>query len=303
MPEFSTQSDGVDVARIMEQVRDRIKEKHGEDYTEQQIRELANVKLEGLLEPAEGRPELVEGSRRRRREHDAAPAPSAPESFEFGPQSIYASRGFLGWLLYPVRRLLAPVLKLFFDVDPIVRALQVQREINAQHAQFVDRVARLLALSNSRLAAREEIDALNYEVMNNLVLEMTRLSIDMKNHRTRVESVAGRLDFNERRARATENIGQRRDAARAAADAGSGEEQAEGAEPKRRRRRRGRRRSTRTATDAEAAAAAEGPAGETAAPAGEPADETPAPAGPAEPPSESKPPPAAQPSGEPDPPS
>ncbi len=292
MSEFSTQSDGVDVVRIMEQVRDRIKEKHGEDYTEQQIRELANVKLEGLLEPAKARPETVERAGRRRREQEAAPAPSAAESFEFGPQSIYASRGFLGWLLYPVRRLLSPVLKLFFDVDPIVRALQVQREINAQHAEFVDRVARLLALSNSRLADREEIDALNYEVMNNLVLEMTRLSVDMKNHRMRVESVAGRLDFNERRARAADGVVQRRDEARTAADASGGEGQAEGAEPKRRRRRRGRRRSARTATDAEGtAAAAEKPEGDAAA-----AD------APAEAPRESESPPSAEPSGEPDPP-
>ncbi len=293
MSEFSTQSDGVDVVRIMEQVRDRIKEKHGEDYTAQQVRELANVKLEDLLEPAKARPELVDRSRRRQREQEAAPAPSAPESFEFGPQSIYASRGFLGWLLYPVRRLLSPILKLFFNVDPIVQALQVQREINAQHAAFVDRVARLLALSNSRLAAREEIDALNYEVMNNLVLEMTRLSVDMKNHRARVESVAGRLDFSERQARAVEGVVQRRDAAHAAADADSGEGQVEGAEPKRRRRRRGRRRSTRTATDTEGASAA----GEQAADDAAPPDGTP------EPPSESESPPAAQPAGEPDPPS
>ena len=293
MSEFSTQSDGVDVVRIMEQVRDRIKEKHGEDYTEQQVRELASVKLEGLLEPAKARPELVDRSGRRRREQEAAPTPSAPEAFEFGPQSIYASHGFLGWLLYPVRRLLGPVLKLFFNVDPIVHALQVQREINAQHAQFVDRVARLLALSNSRLAAREEIDALNYEVMNNLVLEMTRLSIDMKSHRARVESVAGRLDFSERQARAAEGVVQRRDAARAAADADSGDGQAEGAEPKRRRRRRGRRRPARTATDAE---------GESAAGA-QPADDAAPPDGTPEPPSESESPPAAQPAGEPDPPS
>ena len=297
MSEFSTQSDGVDVARIMEQVRDRIKEKNGEDYTEQQVRELAHVKLEGLLEPARARPELVDRSRQRRREQEAAPAPSAPESFEFGPQSIYASRGFLGWLLYPVRRLLSPILKLFFNVDPIVQALQVQREINAQHVQFVDRVARLLALSNARLAAREEIDALNYEVMNNLVLEMTRLSVDMKNHRARVESVAGRLDFDERRARAVEGVAQRRDEARAAAEAGSGEEQAEGAEPKRRRRRRGRRRPARTATDAEAT-----PAEATPAAGAQPADEAAPPDGTPAPPSESESPPAAQPAGESDPP-
>ena len=55
---------------------------------------------------------------------------------------------------------------------------------------------------NERFVAREELQALNYEVLNNLVVELTRLSIDLKNHKIRVESVAGRLDFDERRARA-----------------------------------------------------------------------------------------------------
>ena len=53
-------------------------------------------------------------------------------------------------------------------------------------------------------------DALTYEVMNNLALEMTRLAIDMKNHKMRVESIAARLDFDERRARALETVVQGR---------------------------------------------------------------------------------------------
>ena len=62
MPEFSIQSDGVDVVRIMEQVRDRIKEKHGEDYTEQQIRELANVNR-GAMEADHRRTDLFKRRR------------------------------------------------------------------------------------------------------------------------------------------------------------------------------------------------------------------------------------------------
>ena len=56
---------------------------------------------------------------------------------------------------------------------------------------FIDRTIRLFDLTSSRLTAREKIDDLNYEVLNNLVIEMTRLSIEMKNHRQRVESIAG----------------------------------------------------------------------------------------------------------------
>ena len=91
-----------------------------------------------------------------------------------------------------------------------------------------------------------------YEVLNNLVVEMTRLAIDMKNHRMRVESVAARLDFDERRARALEQIVQFRAPSASGDDApakagpvaaGDGKEENGGGEKRRRRRRRGRRRS------------------------------------------------------------
>ena len=51
-----------------------------------------------------------------------------------------------------------------------------------------------------------EIDALYFEVIHNLVFEMTRLGIDTKNAKMRVESIASRLEFNERRARALESV-------------------------------------------------------------------------------------------------
>jgi hypothetical protein len=46
--------------------------------------------------------------------------------------------------------------------------------------------------------------------MHNLVLELTRLSIEVKNLKMRVESVSGRLDFSDRRARALESVVQYR---------------------------------------------------------------------------------------------
>ena len=70
--------------------------------------------------------------------------------------------------------------------------------------------ADLNAVNLLREAAREkqrmEIDALYYEVIHNLVFEMTRLGIDTKNVKMRVESIASRLEFNERRARALESV-------------------------------------------------------------------------------------------------
>lgn len=286
MAEFNVQSESIDVERIMEQIRSRIKEKRGEDYTEDQIRELAGVKLERFLDPDNVRSDLVERYREQRKGSQTKLAfpetlrepPPAPESYAFDPDIIYrSSRGLAGRILYGIRKALSPVLKFFINVGPIVHALHVQREINERQneainwmvqtqAEFIDRVTKLFEMSSSRLAAREEIDALNYELMNNLVVEMTRLSIEMKNHRMRVESVAGRLDFNERRARALEGVVQYREGARSrsteegggTADAGG---TADGSAPKRRRRRRGRRRPPRPE-----GAAPEGATGETGGP-------------------------------------
>lgn len=182
MAEFEIKSDSVDVKRVMEQIRQRIREKRGVDYTKQQIHELAAVKLEKFLDPKCVRSNLVEHLQRRK------PPPLA--LFEFDEDTVYASsRGQLvGQLIRLIRRLARPLVKMLFNPDPIVFALERQVKIN------------------ERFVAREELHALNYEVLNNLVVELTRLSIDLKNHKMHVESVAGRLDFAERRVRALESV-------------------------------------------------------------------------------------------------
>ena len=52
MSDINVRSDAVDVEQIMRQIRARIREKRGVDYTEEEIRELASVKLETFLDPA-----------------------------------------------------------------------------------------------------------------------------------------------------------------------------------------------------------------------------------------------------------
>ena len=66
MSDFTVRSDSVDVEQIMRQIRARIREKRGVDYTEEEIRELANVKLEKFLDPRKVRSELLEEYRRQR---------------------------------------------------------------------------------------------------------------------------------------------------------------------------------------------------------------------------------------------
>ena len=276
MAEFNIQSDSVDVTRIMEQIRQRIQEKRGRDYTEQQIRELATVKLERFLDPQQVRSNLVEHYRQLKPPEPLDPTPHerpgpTPELFDFNEHTIYASsRGTMGKLIRLIRKLLNPLLKLFFNPTPVVFALTRQAEINAWTLQLLQKQADIAERAGAKFAAREELDALNYEVLNNLVVEMTRLSVDMKNHRSLVESVAGRLDFGERRARALESVVQRRSPQPSPSEEGEGASSTASGRTRRRRRRPRRRPGATTTSDAGThndTVAAAGTPSETAPPA------------------------------------
>jgi len=222
MTDFQIRSDNVDVEQIMGQIRARIREKRGVDYTEEEIRELANVRLEKFLDPRGVRSDLIEQFRRKREA-------TLPPNYQFEDTTLYDThRGILRF----IRKLLNPILKLFFNPAPLVDALHIQAKLNAQQAA---------------------LEPLYYEVIHNLVVETTRLGIEVKNLKMRLESMSSRLDFDERRARALEGVVQYRPgsvpplqppvAARSGGTAGGGDrESADSAERRsRRRRRRGRR--------------------------------------------------------------
>jgi len=188
-PDFNVRSDSVNVEQIMEQIRARIREKRGTDYTEQQIRELAAVKLEKFLDPRGVRSDLLEQFRR------AQPPYEPPElpNFSFEDATLFEShRAPVRW----IRKALLPVLKLFFNPNPLIQALHIQARLNTMNAE---REAR-------REAMRRQMDQLYYELIHNLVVETTRLGIEVKNLKMRLESVSSRLEFNERRARALESV-------------------------------------------------------------------------------------------------
>jgi hypothetical protein len=243
MAEFHVRSDAVDVEHIMRQIRQRITEKRGVDYTEDELKALATVKLEKFLDPGGVRSDLVQQFR------EAHPPEADPPNFAFEDTTLYEThRG----LIRGIRRLLNPLLKLFFNPNPIVDALHIQADLNRRNAQFQSR--------------QRALEHLRYEVMHNLVVELTRAGIEIRNLKMRLDSIAGRLDFDERRQRAFEGVVQHRrpnapredgaPAARPAAqaprepgagpDAGAGPaagsaEGEEGAQRSRRRRRRRRR--------------------------------------------------------------
>jgi hypothetical protein len=181
MAEFNIRTDSVDVEQIMRQIRARIKEKRGVDYTEQQIQELASVKLERFLDPKGVRSDLVEQFKRTR-----GTSPEPP-NYAFEDTTLYEThRGFIRLM----RKLFNPLLKMMFNPNPIVHVLHMQGQINNINSQ--------------QFRVREELDALYYEVIHNLVLEVTRLGIESKNLKMRLESLSSRMDFDERRARALE---------------------------------------------------------------------------------------------------
>src|SRR6185436_9215719 len=157
--------------------------------TEQQIRELAAVKLEKFLDPRGVRSDLLEQFRK------AQPAYNPPElpNYSFEDRTLYEStRAPLRWL----RKLLNPILKLFFNPNPLIQALNIQSRLNTMYGER----------ETKREVTRRAFDQLQYELMHNLVIETTRLSIEVKNLKMRVESLTGRLEFNERRARALESV-------------------------------------------------------------------------------------------------
>src|SRR5262245_48332370 len=183
MAEFNVRSDSVDVEQIMRQIRARIREKRGADYTEAELQQLANVKLEKFLDPRGLRSDLVEQFRRHR-----VVSPEPPK-YEFEDTTLYDThRG----LLRSIRKLLHPILKLFINPNPLIHALHVQKNVNAEF--------------HKRFRQREEMDPLYYEVIHNLVVELTRAGIEVHNLKMRVESLASRMDFDERRARSLEGV-------------------------------------------------------------------------------------------------
>src|SRR6187549_1091732 len=91
MPDFNVRADSVNVEQVMDQIRARIREKRGVDYTEQQIREMAAVKLEKFLDPKGVRSDLLEQFR-------AQPAYTPPElpNYAFEDETLFDShRGLL----------------------------------------------------------------------------------------------------------------------------------------------------------------------------------------------------------------
>jgi hypothetical protein len=180
--------DGVDVEQIMREIRTRISQRHGIELTTAQIQELAARRLEAILDPRTLKPSLLEQIRRSAATPtDAQPAESEA-GYTFDETALYESpRGSLR----SIRRLLNPLLKLFFNPTPLIHALSSQVRLNKTAA----------AREAVRDRRQAEWNALHYDILQRLVTEITRTGIETQNLSMRVEALSAKVDFAERRAR------------------------------------------------------------------------------------------------------
>ena len=182
----------VDVEQLMRDIRSRVSQRQGIELTPQQIEDLAARRLESILDLRSVRSDLLDQLRQASGIRLETPAATVPEpSYAFDSTTLYDSPG---GLVRFIRRALNPLLRLFFNPDPLVAALNAQAKLNEEAA--------------ARDAAREqqqaEWNALHYEIVRRVVSEVSRLSIEAQSLTLRVESLAAKVDFNERRVRSIE---------------------------------------------------------------------------------------------------
>jgi hypothetical protein len=179
----------VDVEQIMREIRSRISQRHGIELTTQQIQELAARRLEAILDPRTVKPSLLEQIRRSTSTPLDTPSPEPTYSFE--DSTLYEShRGSLRF----IRRLFNPLLKLFFNPNPLIAALNAQSRLN--------QAAALREAERERRQA--EWNALHYEILQRLVLEVSRTSLEAQQLSMRIDALSAKVDFAERRARIIE---------------------------------------------------------------------------------------------------
>jgi len=191
-PEQSARPSGeADVEQIMREIRSRIAQRSGIELSTQQIQDLATRRLEAILDPRTINPTLLD---QLRKGAAAAPDPlprSAETEFSLSDDAIYEG----GAVVRFFRRLFNPLMKLLFNPAPLIAALQTQTRINRDAATRAADLER----------RQTEWNALHYQILQRLVTEVSRTSIETQALGTRIESLTGRIDFNDKRVRTLEN--------------------------------------------------------------------------------------------------
>ena len=166
---FEVKAEGVDLLQLLADVHRRMAERQEGLYTDEELRFIAERPLEGVLTGRELRADLIDEFRSR----------DAEWNFSFAPDTVYrSSRGAAGRALEAVRRLLRPVQKLFWNPNPVIAALSRQSDLNR----------------------------FSVHLLHNLVLELSRLNLEVQELRSRNLHLAGRLEALERREKTLEGM-------------------------------------------------------------------------------------------------
>jgi DNA repair exonuclease SbcCD ATPase subunit len=159
----------VDVDKVMAEIRARIEEKKKGLYTEAEIREIAERRLDAVLEAHDLRSDLIQDFR----------AEPSRWNFGFETETIYrSSRGLVGRGLETLRGLLKPVQKLFWNPNPMIAALSRQSDLNKYYVHL----------------------------FHNLSLELTRLNLEVQELKNRNLQLQGRLELLTRREKTLESL-------------------------------------------------------------------------------------------------
>ncbi len=169
MSTFSSKGTDIDVEAIMANIRRKIEEKRKGLYTEDEVREIAEMKLDAILDANEFNSDFVAAFRARDEKWNTL----------FGPETIYASsHAGGGGFIRAARRLLNPVLKLFFNPNPIISALTRQADLN-----------RYFVL-----------------LLHNMAQELTRANLELTNLKARLRTLGIRVDFQGKREKTMEQV-------------------------------------------------------------------------------------------------
>lgn len=181
---FEIRGGEVDVEEIMRSIRKRIEEKRGTLYSDDEIREIAEHRLDSVLDAHDFNSDFIADFR----------AEPVRWNYTFGPETVYrSSRGAVGQALEKIRRVLRPIQKLFWNPNPMVAALSRQSDLNAYYVHL----------------------------LHNFAVEVTKLNLEVQDLKNRVLQLQGRLELQARREKTLEEmVVYRADAAPGKADGG-----------------------------------------------------------------------------------
>jgi hypothetical protein len=129
-------ADAVDVEAVVAAIRKRIAEKRKGLASDEEIHEMAENRLDAVLDAHEFNIDFIVDCR----------AQPPRWNYAFGADTVYeSSRGLLGRLLRIVRRVLRPVQKLVWNPDPMISALARQSDLNACYVQLLRSLSRDVA--------------------------------------------------------------------------------------------------------------------------------------------------------------